>query len=423
MDFFNVKRFTKRDPKLGLVNDLEHKTVEKESSYANGDLQKPVEKEATDVKDEATGEIEDDDDDFIMSEMKRRLKELRKNSFMVLIPEESYPEETSSSEWKDSEETEDGSCDGLEIPYEKYAEKMLFFDRLSAQLIQESDYVDSSSALRRTPSKKLSWSLRRNSWGKKELEEEAENLQQNQDKPLQSLEIVYISQLCLTWEVLHFQYKQICGKLESESEPEPESPICYSHVAQQHQQFQVLLQRFLENEPFEKGSRPEIYAHTKKSFPKLLHVPNLNDRREIDHEPDSSLIATNLIKLIETSILIFRNFLMLDEQKSTSVLNMITSHNHVTGFVQPIKAALDKKGMKLKELCNKKKGFKKKSWPSTSEDSELLLALIDIKVVARVLRTEGITKEQLNWCEEKIKKLDLSTAKLQRDSSPLLFPC
>lgn len=80
------------------------------------------------------------------------------------------------------------------------------------------------------------------------------------------------------------------------------------------------------------------------------------------------------------------------------------------------------KKIKLKELQRKKKGWKKKSWPPTAEEVELFFALIDIKVMSRVLKMTKISKEQLLWCEEKMSKLDFSGSKLQRNGSPLLFP-
>lgn len=79
--------------------------------------------------------------------------------------------------------------------------------------------------------------------------------------------------------------------------------------------------------------------------------------------------------------------------------------------------------MKLKELRRKQKGRKKKSWPATHAEVEMLFGLIDIKVLSRVLRMERITKEQLLWCEGKMNKLELLDGKLQRDPSPTLFPC
>lgn len=81
--------------------------------------------------------------------------------------------------------------------------------------------------------------------------------------------------------------------------------------------------------------------------------------------------------------------------------------------------------VKLKELWKKRKGGKKNELPGTRDEMELLLGLIDVKVISRVLRMVKITKDQLFWSEEKIKKLHLSatTGKLQRDPSPILFPC
>lgn len=82
------------------------------------------------------------------------------------------------------------------------------------------------------------------------------------------------------------------------------------------------------------------------------------------------------------------------------------------------------KEMRVKELFKRKKGWKGKTWPGSPEEVELVFALIDIKVVARVLRMAQLSKEQLLWCEEKMSKIDLSSeGKLRRDVSPILFPC
>ena len=53
---------------------------------------------------------------------------------------------------------------------------------------------------------------------------------------------------------------------------------------------------------------------------------------------------------------------------------------------------------------------------------EILMALIDLRVVSRVLRTADLTEEQLHWCEAKMSKVRILDGKLQRDSSPLFFP-
>ncbi|GJN15705.1 hypothetical protein PR202_gb02642 [Eleusine coracana subsp. coracana] len=86
-------------------------------------------------------------------------------------------------------------------------------------------------------------------------------------------------------------------------------------------------------------------------------------------------------------------------------------------------AYVAQKETRVKELFKKKKGLKNKTWPATMEEVQLLFALIDIKVVLRVLRMAKLSKEQLLWCEEKMSKLDLSENRLRRDGSPILFPC
>lgn len=103
-----------------------------------------------------------------------------------------------------------------------------------------------------------------------EPEDETEHLQQLQIDPYHDIETAYVAQICLAWEALHCQYTQLTQKILCQ----PENPTCYNHSAQLYQQFQVLLQRYIENEPFEQGLRPEIYARARKFLPKLLQVPN-----------------------------------------------------------------------------------------------------------------------------------------------------
>lgn len=96
---------------------------------------------------DSSGEIEeDDDDDFFTNEVKRRLKELRNKNFMVLIPEESCAEEeeegekeeeTSSGEWGESEVEDRYPWCGFDTLYDKYCERMQFFDKMITQLMKE----------------------------------------------------------------------------------------------------------------------------------------------------------------------------------------------------------------------------------------------------------------------------------------------
>lgn len=90
--------------------------------------------------------------------------------------------------------------------------------------------------------------------------------------PYHELEAAYVAQICLTWEALNWNYINFHRK-KAASRKEFEDIGCPAHVAQQFQQFQVLLQRYVENEPYEHGRRPEVYARVRLLAPKLLLVP------------------------------------------------------------------------------------------------------------------------------------------------------
>jgi len=77
--------------------------------------------------------------------------------------------------------------------------------------------------------------------------------------------------------------------------------------------------------------------------------------------------------------------------------------------------------MKLKDARRTRKCIRKRKL-NVDEEMEILMGLIDLKVVSRVLRMSDLSEEQLHWCEEKMSKVRVSQGKLQRDSSPLFFP-
>ncbi|XP_059642550.1 uncharacterized protein LOC132284455 isoform X2 [Cornus florida] len=346
MDFFKVKKFRKAH-KPNPEKDSEDKPIPQpeEPKNENGDdLSKSGNVDSA-------PEADDDDDDFITNEVKRRLKELRRNSFMVLIPEESCPEEeeedeeeegeTSSSEWRDVEAEGQQLWYGFDAVYDKYCERMLFFDRLSNQQLNEVGSHNPSTPSPKSASKKLTSPLRCLSLKKiEEPEDETEHLQQQGNNPYEDLETAYVAQACLTWEALHCQYTQLSQKISCL----PENSACYNHSAQQFQQFQVLLQRFIENEPFEQGSRVEIYARARNLLPRLLQVPKVkdSDRKEMEEESDSLVLGQDLIKIIESSIQTFYLFLKIDKKKSIGVRNLIGGQNQWATPLQQIQSSLEK---------------------------------------------------------------------------------
>lgn len=430
MDLFKFRKFRKVH-KPEPEKDLEDKSVpqpEEPKSENGGD-------QDNSPKTDTCSDFEDDDDDFITNEVKRRLKELRRNSFMVLIPEEdSCAEEeedeeeegeTSSCEWRDVEAEGRQWWGGFDAVYEKYCERMLFFDRMSSRQLNLAGSQVPSTPSPKSGSKKLASPFRCLSLKKmEEPGEETKHLQKPETDPSHDIETAYVAQICLTWEALHCQYTQLSQQISCQ----PENPTCYNHSAQQLQQFQVLLQRFIENEPFEQGLRSEIYARARNVFPKLLQAPNIQGsaqkgKEQGEEESDFVVLVSDLIKILESTMLVFRIFLKMDKTKSSGVLNLFGNHSQNATPLHQIQCSLEKKEMRLKELHKRSKGGKKKSWPQTWDGIQLLFGIIDIKVMSRVLKMARVTKEQLFWCEEKMKKLDLSDGKLKRDPSPILFPC
>lgn len=82
------------------------------------------------------------------------------------------------------------------------------------------------------------------------------------------LEVVYVGQMCLSWEILHWQY----GKAMELWESDHRGIRLYNEVAGEYQQFQVLMQRFVEDEPFQ-GPRVQYYVKSRCVLRNLLQVP------------------------------------------------------------------------------------------------------------------------------------------------------
>lgn len=84
------------------------------------------------------------------------------------------------------------------------------------------------------------------------------------------MEVVYVGQLCLSWEMLQWEYGKALEIWESDHCGFPR----YNEVGREFQHFQVLLQRFIENEPFQ-GPRIEAYLKQRCVMRNLLQVPLL----------------------------------------------------------------------------------------------------------------------------------------------------
>ncbi|XP_020087946.1 uncharacterized protein LOC109709956 isoform X2 [Ananas comosus] len=293
--------------------------------------------------------------------------------------------------------------------FRKYDEEMIYFGRISAQKLTETESFRSLRYQPRSISRRIVH----------KLTTKHKNFTMGGRNPYQELENAYVAQICLTWEALNWNYNYFRRK---NADKEMASSCCPARVAQEFQQFQVLLQRFIENEPYELGRRPEIFARVRFSSPRLLLVPEF---REMDEEGKEGTVSyAEFLTILEGAIRTFMDFLKADKQNHCEKLKAFIrkkSSSIDRTLLNLLKKTNKKKKIRLKDLTKRRRCIKRRRIKE-EEEIETLMGLIDMKVVSRVLRMAEITEEQLHWCEEKMTKVRIWNGKTQRDPSPLFFP-
>ena len=82
------------------------------------------------------------------------------------------------------------------------------------------------------------------------------------------MEMVYVGHLCLSWEVLHWQHRKAIELLQNDTR----GTSRYTRVVNEFQFFCILVQRFIEDEPF-CGPRINNYVKNRLLVRSLLQVP------------------------------------------------------------------------------------------------------------------------------------------------------
>ncbi|CAA7043179.1 unnamed protein product [Microthlaspi erraticum] len=350
----------------------------------------------------------------------------------------------SSSEWRNSVKTDDPfssssrrSCPKWEsyTVFQKYDEEMTFLTRVSAQKLHETESLKSIMVEPRSISERIVRKLSSNVHKKKQKQHTSTTTNGSRPNPYVELESAYVAQMCLTWEALSWNYKNFERKRSATQRISFNDIGCPAVIADQFRTFHILLQRYVENEPYENGKRPEIYARMRTLAPKLLLVPEYQDYEEeeekLEEEEEgfkSRITSASFLMIMEECIRTFMNFLKADKEKPCQKIIKAFFGRPKRGSVDPtlvhlMKKVNTKKKTKLKEMRKGGKYMRKKKM-SIEEEMEILMGLIDLKVVSRVLRMNDINEEKLHWCEEKMTKVKIiqDGKALQRDSTPLFFP-
>ncbi|WOK91598.1 hypothetical protein Cni_G00289 [Canna indica] len=237
-------------------------------------------------------------------------------------------------------------------------------------------------------------------------------------------EVVYVGQTCLSWEALCYQYRKVKAiALEKDAQ------LIQGKVAEKFQQFQVLVDRFTENEKCQ-GKRFWNYASTRFCNTNLLQVPDVpgfvaeEAREEWKGESTKASVA---LEAIEKAMSSFWLFLRCDINKSTwgmfKKLKMIDCQvedpRDLELFTTLSKEA-QKKSVKVKELLRKGRG--KRTSPGEEIQVENLICQVDVNLVMRVLKLSVITSAQLRWCHDKLNSVVFEQGTFRTTDACLLFP-
>ncbi|KAK7307109.1 hypothetical protein VNO77_39878 [Canavalia gladiata] len=334
-----------------------------ERECRNG-LEKNVE---TRWEDELSESESDEDDlewehDDLVEQLKLELKNSRQGGLATIFEEEE--EEVEEKEMEKEEETvspkvvEDlrplkieekleykDQIDEIEKVYKSYAEKMRKLDILNYQTMHALGLVQLKDPL------KLISRPSQNLWPRKASKNTNDPLIKIVNELNRDLELVYVGQVCLSWEILCWQHKKALELQQHDSQGSHR----YNHVAGEFQLFEVLVQRFIENEPFQ-GPRIQNYVKNRCVIRNLLQVPGIKDDDSKWNEEEDAIASGRLAEIIKESMRVFWEFVRADKDYGNVILK-VSQQNKIdlkdpviSGFLVDIRTQLQKKERKLKDI-------------------------------------------------------------------------
>ncbi|XP_009602106.1 uncharacterized protein [Nicotiana tomentosiformis] len=317
--------------------------------------------------------------------------------------------------------------------YKSYAEKMRKLDILNYQTLNAISFLQLKDSEVYMSSKKSSISITKaftlpSFLANKQRKIFADPAQKSISEMNRDLEIVYVGQVCLSWEIVCWQY----GKTKELLEHDPQQYHTYNQVAGEYQQFQVLLQRFVEDEPFQ-GPRVQNYVRKRCMLRSFLQVPSIRDDRSKEkqggHDGEKDVISiVKLAEIIKETMQVFWEFLRADKREASLALKGVQGTQMDTAETElfmNIRSDLQKKERKLKDVqrsgnCIVKK-FQKHQEVRLSHP--LFTSLVELKLVSRVLSLPRLRRDYLVWCQKKLSNINVVGRKVSIEPSFSLFPC
>ncbi|KAF3444788.1 hypothetical protein FNV43_RR14481 [Rhamnella rubrinervis] len=369
----------------------------------------------------------------LIEQLKMELKKVRATGLPTILEESECPKMMEDLKpWKIDEKFQHGDrLSELHKFYKSYRERMRKLDILNYQkmyaigVLQSKDPLHSFSSAKSSSPPPIISLLSQSLWRCKRKTGESDPMMKFIRELHGDLEMVYVGQLCLSWEFLQWQYEKAFELWESE----PYGLRKYNEVAGEFQQFQVLMQRFIENEPFQ-GPRVENYVKNRCVMRNLLQVPVIREdnskvkRRARKVGRDNGAITGDmLLEILEESIRTIWLFIRADKRAHTTVLKCRRGTDQTelqdpadSKLLMELQTELQKKEKKLKEVlragnCILKRFKKHNNNQEDGTEHLYFFSQVDMKLVTRVLNMSRITTDQLVWCHSKLSKINFVNRK------------
>ncbi|KAK4360743.1 hypothetical protein RND71_019695 [Anisodus tanguticus] len=317
----------------------------------------------------------------LIEQLKMELRKVRDTGLPTILEESDTLRMEDLKPWKIEGKFQREDCmSELHKFYKSYRERMRKFDILTYQKMYAIGYLQKDPlkdpfqqvSSQRSSGPKLKLLISQNiRLFKHKRHDNIDPVVQFIQELQSDLEVIYVGQMCLSWEFLHWQYDKALNLWDSD----PRGTRTYNEVAGEFQQFQVLLQRFIENEPFQ-GPRVQYYIKSRYDLRNLLQVPVIREDRIKDknkarggEKGEYSITSDMLVEILEESIRIFWLFVRADRgccrvmMKSQKGIHQELKARGDSDLLMEVKRSLEKKEKKLKEAlrgeCCILKRFKK----------------------------------------------------------------
>ncbi|XP_042067110.1 uncharacterized protein LOC121810399 [Salvia splendens] len=243
------------------------------------------------------------------------------------------------------------------------------------------------------------------------------------------LEMINVAQSCLFWEALDHQYH----KVESLSLSENCGNILFHHnISGKFQEIEILLIRFVENQRCESQKSLSI-TRKRLSFQSLLRIPNAAGfvHMEKENKMLGCIRPAQLLEAIDNCTKAFWLYIKTDDEKKPfwkykgiwRAPPSVEDPQYLELLYNVLKD-FHKKEIMLRGVEGKRKCWmrRKVKEVQAEEKRNIVVGMIDVRLVQRMLKMPLINRSHLKWCQDKLNNLDFKEDTVFRGPNTQLFP-